>query len=98
MNYEQAIAAYEMALEMEPMNVEAYSGLAEAYLGTGDEDKAIDTLLTGMDRTGDDSLTDQLVDIYMGIASPLIDAEKYDEALAILKEGYENTDNKKIKR
>lgn len=97
LDYEQAIAAYEMALEIDPMNVEAYSGLAEAYLGTGDEDKAIDTLLTGMDRTGDDSLTDQLVDIYMDLAAPLIDAEKYDEALVILKEGYDNTGSKKIK-
>lgn len=97
LDYEQAIAAYEMALEIDPMNVEAYSGLAEAYLGTGDEDKAIDTLLTGMDRTGDDSLTDQLVYIYMDLAAPLIDTEKYDEALFILKEGYDNTGSKKIK-
>lgn len=35
-NYEQAIVEFEKILEIEPMNVDAYLGLAEAYIGMGD--------------------------------------------------------------
>lgn len=38
MNYEQAIAAFEAAIEIDPKNVEAYKGLIEAYLGQGNPD------------------------------------------------------------
>ena len=97
LDYEQAIAAYELALEIDPMNVEAYTGLADAYLGVGDSDKAIDALIDGIDRTDDDSLMEKLVGIYMDLADDLIDAEKYDEALTLLKEGYDNTGDREIK-
>jgi endonuclease/exonuclease/phosphatase family metal-dependent hydrolase len=31
MNYEQAVAAFEAAIEIDPKNVEAYKGLVDAY-------------------------------------------------------------------
>ena len=52
-NYEQAIIEFEKILEIEPMNVEAYLGLAEAYIGLDDIDKAIDILKKGLELTGD---------------------------------------------
>lgn len=66
-NYEQAIIEYEKVLEIEPMNVDAYLGLAEAYKKMGEIDKAIEILRKGYDLTDDkkikkklDGLTDPL--------------------------------------
>ena len=52
-NYEQAIIEFEKILEIEPMNVEAYIGLAEAYIGKGDTEKALEILRNGLEQTGD---------------------------------------------
>ena len=53
MNYEQAVIEYQRVLEIEPMNVDAYLGLAESYLGLGDTEKAREILLKGLEVTGD---------------------------------------------
>lgn len=52
-NYEQAIAEFEKILELDPMNVDAYLGLAEAYRDSGDIDKAVEILEKGYELTGD---------------------------------------------
>ncbi len=44
MNYEQAIIEFQKILEIEPKNVDAYIGLAEAYVALGDNDRAIEVL------------------------------------------------------
>ncbi|MCM1059926.1 MAG: tetratricopeptide repeat protein [Eubacterium sp.] len=44
MNYEQAIIEFQKVLEIEPKNVEAYIGLADAYIALGDDNKAIEVL------------------------------------------------------
>lgn len=41
MNYEQAIVEFQKVLEIEPMNVDAYLGLAEAYLSLGERIKLL---------------------------------------------------------
>ena len=52
-NYEEAILAFEAAIEIDPKNADAYRKLAEAYEKTGDEDAALRTLETaGARRTG----------------------------------------------
>ena len=43
-NYEQAIIEFKRVLELDPTNVEAYIGLADAYIAIGDIDSAIDIL------------------------------------------------------
>ena len=58
--YEQAIAEFNKVIEIEPMNVDAYWGLAEAYVGIGDTDKAIEVLEKGYEITGDDRLKEML--------------------------------------
>ncbi len=58
--YEQAIAEFEKAINIDPMNVDAYIGLAQAYIGIGDSDKAIETLEKGIEATGDQRLKDML--------------------------------------
>ena len=54
LKYEQAIIAYESAIEIEPMSVEAYLGLAEVYVAQGDYEKAISVLEEGYQYTTSD--------------------------------------------
>lgn len=49
-NYEQAVIEYQKVLEIEPMNVDAYLGLADAYFGTGQTDKALEVLREELKR------------------------------------------------
>lgn len=42
LDYENAIIAYEKALEIDPYCSEAYFGLSEGYLALGQQDKAIE--------------------------------------------------------
>ncbi len=58
--YEQAIAEFNKVIEIEPKNVDAYLGLAEAYVGIGDTEKAIEILEKGYEITGDDRLKEML--------------------------------------
>ncbi len=59
-DYEQAIIEYEKVLKIDPMNVDAYLGLAKAYERSGDIDKAIEVLREGLDKTGDKRIEKRL--------------------------------------
>ncbi len=59
-DYESAILAYEKVLEIDPKNVEAYIGLAQAYIASGDNDTAIRLLQEGFGLTGDRRLEEML--------------------------------------
>ena len=56
MDYERAIAEFNKVIELDPMNADAYLGLAEAYEKSGDIDKAVETLEKGFELTGDERL------------------------------------------
>ena len=56
MDYERAIAEFNKVIKLDPMNADAYLGLAEAYEKSGDIDKAIETLEKGFELTGDERL------------------------------------------
>lgn len=43
-DYDRAIAAYERAIEIDPKKKDAYIGLADLYLETGDTEKALEVL------------------------------------------------------
>lgn len=53
--YEEAILAFEAAIEIDPKNADAYRKLAEAYEQTGDENAALRALRDGAEATGDQS-------------------------------------------
>lgn len=59
-NYEQAVLAFDKAIEIDPMNVEAYLGKAQAYAGMGDVSMAIQALEEGYERTGDERLLEEM--------------------------------------
>ena len=48
LNYEQAVVQFTKLIEIEPMNARAYTGLAEAYIGLGNVEKAIEALRQGL--------------------------------------------------
>lgn len=60
LDYEQAAAEFQNILENEPKNVEAYLGLAEAYVCIGKTNKAIKVLKEGYELTGDQRLQDMI--------------------------------------
>lgn len=59
-NYEQAIVEFQRVLKLDIGNVEAYLGLAEAYVAMGDKQSAIDILQSGYEITGDERLKQKL--------------------------------------
>lgn len=54
LNYEQAIIAYETAIEIDPMSVDAYLGLADTYEKQGNYDKTLEVLQLGYENTKSD--------------------------------------------
>ncbi len=56
MNYEEAVVAFNQAIEIDPRSVDAYLGLADAYIGLGDEEAALAALKKGYEATGDERL------------------------------------------
>ena len=59
-DYEQAIVAFNKAIEIDDKCVEAYIGLADAYVGIGDTESAMRVLENGIELTGDASLKEVL--------------------------------------
>jgi tetratricopeptide (TPR) repeat protein len=63
LDYEQAIAAYEQALEIEPKCEAAYLGLADIYVTLEDYDNALEILNEGYEQTGADSIAEKIEEI-----------------------------------
>lgn len=63
MEYEQAIAAFEEAIEIAPKNPDPYIALAEVYMEMGDYDKAIDVLMEGLDATESSKIEDYIAEV-----------------------------------
>lgn len=60
MNYEEAVAAFNQAIEIDPRSADAYLGLADAHLGMGDEKAALAALEAGYEATGDERLKERI--------------------------------------
>lgn len=58
-DYEQAIAAYEIVIQIDPKNTQAYLGLAEAYAESGNMEKAVKVLERGYKKTEAQELQDE---------------------------------------
>ena len=74
-NYQQAVIEFQRILEIDPMNAEAYLGLAEAYLGLGDAESAIAALQKGCEETGDADLLARLNELTGEWEEPAIPAQ-----------------------
>ncbi len=60
MNYEEAVVAFNQAIEIDSRNAEAYLGLADAYLGMGNEEAALEALEAGYEATSDERLQERI--------------------------------------
>lgn len=63
LDYEAAIAAYEMAIEIDPKSVEAYLGLADVYVAIEEYEKAIEVLEDGLEETDSEEIIDRIEEI-----------------------------------
>ena len=68
-NYQEAIIAFEAAIEIDAKRPEAYLGAAEAYIAADDIDAAIAILEKGYAATNDDTLKKRLDEIKSGTFS-----------------------------
>lgn len=83
-DYERAIVEFDKAIEIEPMNVDAYLGKAKAYVGLDNYDMAIETLEAGYLATQeDDSIKKNLIQLYMDFVENSGEGETYEEKLKI---------------
>ena len=60
MDYEQALVAFNAALEIEPKNVDAYLGIVEVYIRTNEFELALETAKEGYEVTGDEHLKEKI--------------------------------------
>nr|MCR5596858.1 tetratricopeptide repeat protein [Lachnospiraceae bacterium] len=63
LDYEQAIAAYRAAIEIDPNQPEAYAGLANTYIAMENYEMAREVLLEGIDATDSDMLKEMLSEL-----------------------------------
>lgn len=68
LDYESAVAIYMAAIGIEPKSADAYIGLAEAYLGMGETEKAIEILEEGIRQTDSEELKGMLESIQEELA------------------------------
>lgn len=61
--YEEAILAFNAALEIDTKQPMVYTGLAEAYIGLGKTEEAIAALERGLEETGDGAISEQLEEL-----------------------------------
>jgi tetratricopeptide (TPR) repeat protein len=82
-NYDEAIQAFQAAIELDPTAAEAYLGLADVYLATQDYDAALDALASGegtMDTSGHEG---EIAQIYAACAQHAFDQGDYDQAIQL---------------
>jgi len=66
MDYEQAEVAFNKAIEIDPRSAEAYLGLIEGYIRTGEFDMGLEYAKKGYEMTGDERLKEKIEMIESG--------------------------------
>jgi len=98
LNFEQAIVQFARVIEIEPMNIRAYLGVAEAYLHLDQIDNSANVLINGIDATNNENLAWALVGVqisvvegFIAIAEALESEGLFDRALELLYRAYQLT-------
>lgn len=89
-NYEEAILAFNSAIEISPRSSEPYVGLGDAYMGLEDYMQALTNYRQALENGGDTP------ELYMSIATAYLETGDVEEAIAILQEGYETTKDRRL--
>ncbi len=92
-DYENAIAAYDSALEIDPNHAEAIEGEVNAYIGWSDVlvaaedyDKALEILNEGYEKFKDD---DRLLSSIEKVEATIKVADIHDDLIALIKQAYD---------
>jgi len=104
MEFEQALVHFMQVIEIDPMNVKAYLGAAEAYVGLEQRENAANILRLGVERTGSAEIAWAWVwldpydnNVYLHVAELLILLGNTMAAIEILLAGLERTDCDEIR-
>lgn len=79
-DYEQAVIEFDKVISTDPMNTNAYTGKAQAYDGLGDTEKAIETLQTGYEATGDEQIQATWLSSQLDLAQKYMEEMNYEQA------------------
>ena len=99
-SYQEAVIAFEAAIEIDPKRPEAYLGAAEAYVGLGDTAKAIDILKRGQEQTDDQTIQErleQLLTLQDSGALSSYGVYSYDERGREIRREFYNADGSRMK-
>lgn len=101
--YEKAASCYEEALKLNAGLAEAYLGLTDIYLVDRRYEEAATLLQKGLRRTREvqeaqKTLTDKLTEVYSGGAEDLLAIPDYAQALALLEEGIQVTEDSSLEQ
>ena len=102
LDYEKAVVAYNKVIEIEPRNLQAYLGLAEAYEGLDQTENAIAALETAIsiakeDKSSNGGVPEGSENIYIKLAGLYENSGDTEKAYRTLQEGFELTGSAKIK-
>lgn len=93
-NYEEAIIAFTAVIEIDPKNIDAYLGRANAYIGSGETKENLAAALADYQSVLE--LDDTRADAYLGMADVYIRQGEYEKAENILEQGFEKTGDQSI--
>ena len=88
-NYEEAIIAFTVAIEIDPKQAPAYVGRGDAYVGLGEMDENLKAAQADYEQAIE--LDETNADAYFGLANVYISQKEYNKALETLRQGYEVT-------
>ncbi len=92
-NYEEAIIAFSAAIEIDPKQAEGYVGLADAYIGVGNYEKADEVIAQGQKACGDNAIFDRVLNnddlSWMGQLSSFDSFDSYADAIQSLMDEIE---------
>ena len=102
LDYEKAVVAYNKVIEIEPRNLQAYLGLAEAYEGLDQTENAIAALETAIsivkeDKSSNGEVPEGSENIYIKLADLYENSGDTEKAYRTLQEGFELTESSEIK-
>ncbi len=94
--YEQAIIEFERVISINPWNVDAYLGMADAYIGMGEYDKAEEILRKGYEVTGDSALLNKINSLSGGNRSGDKECLEIEEMIEAYLRGEGEIDNSRL--
>ena len=97
LNYEAAVAVFTEAIVIEPKAPDAYIGLADAYDGLGEWEKAMEVLEDGWKETEDKDISEILVAYYIEKSEKYAEQGNDENAREILMRGVRLPDNEELK-